>query len=207
MSRRFVILVPVKSPGAGKSRLVGVPDRASLAAAFAKDMVRACLATYGVERVLVTTDDPAFAEVLTDHGAEVTADEAGSLNAALEDAARVAASRWPDLRPVAVLADLPALHPRDLGAALAVIAERADDDTSFVADAEGTGSVLFSAPAGRFHPSFGPASAAAHRASGAREIPGDLVTLRRDVDDAASLVAAELLGLGPATRALQRPSD
>lgn len=202
MSSRFVVLVPVKSPGTAKSRLAGVADRSALAAAFARDMVRACLATPEVAQVLVTTDDPVFADALAALGAATTPDAGDGLNGALRGAARVAARRWPGLRPVAVLADLPALRPTDLSAALTAISARAADAVSFVADAEGTGSVLYAAPADSFDPRFGPSSAAAHRAGGAGEIDGELATLRRDVDDAATLHAAWLLGLGPASASL-----
>src|SRR5690349_19543889 len=54
-----VLLVPVKPPAHGKSRLLGVPDerRRELAAAFALDTVTTCLSTPGVTRVLAVTDD------------------------------------------------------------------------------------------------------------------------------------------------------
>ena len=46
-AQEYVVLVPVKPPAVGKSRLVGLPDetRRELAAAFALDTVSACLAT------------------------------------------------------------------------------------------------------------------------------------------------------------------
>jgi hypothetical protein len=58
----YVVVLPVKPPHRGKSRLVGVPDeaRVDLAAAFALDTVTACLATPRVEAVLVATDDARF---------------------------------------------------------------------------------------------------------------------------------------------------
>ena len=45
-SPQYAVLVPVKPPAHGKSRLVGPPDdlRRELAAAFALDTVAACLA-------------------------------------------------------------------------------------------------------------------------------------------------------------------
>ncbi|MEQ6903489.1 2-phospho-L-lactate guanylyltransferase, partial [Nocardioides sp. YIM 152588] len=87
----FVLLVPVKSPGSGKSRLVGVPDRPGLAAAFAADTVAAALAADRVAHVLVTTDDEGFAATLRGLGAETTGDPGGGLNAALRAAAAEAA--------------------------------------------------------------------------------------------------------------------
>lgn len=204
MSAQFAILVPVKSPSAGKSRLAGVADRAALAAAFATDMVRTCLDTDGVARVLVTTDDAEFADTLRALGAETTADPGEGLNGALRAAAVEAAARWPLLRPVAVLADLPSLRPEDLAVALMAVA-RYGDRASFVADADGTGTVLYSAPTEAFEPRFGPESARAHRTSGCVEIPGAAPSLRRDVDDLASLQAAAVLGFGPATMAALAP--
>ncbi|WP_407938864.1 2-phospho-L-lactate guanylyltransferase [Nocardioides sambongensis] len=200
MSQRFVVLVPVKSPGTGKSRLVGVPDRAALAAAFATDLVRACLVTDRVDRVLVTTDDPAFAESLAALGADTTEDPGAGLNAALRAAAADARTRWPMLHPVAVLADIPSLRPTDLAVALTAVDEH-HGTACFLADADGTGTVLYAAPAASFAPRFGPGSAQAHRADGCEEITGALPSLRRDVDDPASLAAALDLGVGPATRA------
>jgi 2-phospho-L-lactate guanylyltransferase len=51
-------------------------------------------------------------------------------------------------------------------------------------------------------PRFGPGSAAAHAASGARPLHGDWPTLRRDVDTDADLADAARLGLGPRTARL-----
>ena len=74
---------------------------------------------------------------------------------------------------------------------------------AFVRDAAGTGTVLLCAPAGMpLAPAFGPGSAAAHAASGARELRGDWPGLRHDVDTAADLRAALARGAGPFTRAL-----
>src|SRR6478672_1404810 len=52
-----VVVVPVKPPALGKSRLVGMTDeqRRELAEAFALDTVAAAAATAGVEAVLVVT--------------------------------------------------------------------------------------------------------------------------------------------------------
>jgi len=194
-----VVVIPVKPPGIGKTRLVGVPDeqRVALASAFALDTVTACLATAGVARVLVTTDDARFATTVAGLGAAACPDGGHGLNPALVQAVAEAARRWPDLRPVALCADLPALRPEELAAALAAAA----DHTSYVADADGTGTTLYAASYDDFDPHFGVGSAAAHAAAGARAVPGELSGLRHDVDDLASLQAAVALGVGPATRA------
>ncbi|MCW2815167.1 MAG: hypothetical protein JWN84_2622, partial [Nocardioides sp.] len=96
----------------------------------------------------------------------------------------------------ALLADLPALRPADLDAALAALVP---GGPSYVADAEGTGTTLYTAPAEEFDPAFGGASAAAHQAAGALAVRGELASLRRDVDHLDDLRAAAALGLGVAT--------
>jgi 2-phospho-L-lactate guanylyltransferase len=196
---RFAVLLPVKPPGVGKSRLTGLEgvDRRELATAFALDTVSACLGTPGVARVMVTTDDAAFAATVGSLGADAVPDGAVGLNAALREAAAVARRRWPGLVPVALLADLPALRPADLALALEEVGRRSG--ASFVIDAHGTGTTLYSSP-GDFDPRFGADSAAAHLAAGAVPVAGGLSTLRHDVDDVDDLRAVLELGVGPATR-------
>ena len=199
MTRPFALLVPVKPPSVGKSRLVGPsPDvRRSLAAAFALDTVGVALRTPVVEAVLAVTDDARFATELAAVGAQVIPDGvAGDLNGTLRQGAAEAARRWPDLLVVALCADLPALRSEDLAAALDEVSGVVDDGPVFVADAEGIGTTLYAAPADRFDPQLGLGSRAAHLALGARELDGDWPSLRRDVDDLATLAAARDLGLG-----------
>ena len=202
-SRRFVALVPVKPPALGKSRLAGLPGhvRRDLAEAFAEDTVAAALATRAMERVLVVTDDSRFARHLgTALSCDVIPDGVGGdLNGTLVQAAREATRRWPDLTPVALCADLPALRADDLGSALDAWRP---DAPGFVTDEAGTGTTLFVADPPGFAPRFGESSRTAHLAGGAREIPGALRTLRRDVDDVTDLGRAMLLGVGPQTAAV-----
>jgi 2-phospho-L-lactate guanylyltransferase len=200
----FVALVPVKPPAVGKSRMRGVTDdeRARLATGFALDVVAACLDTPAVARVLAVTDDAGFASVLERAGCAVVPDGVtGDLNESLRLAALEAGRRWPDLVPVAVCADLPALLPRDLADALAVW-PGPGGPAGFVVDSDGVGTTLYVAGTAGFSPGFGPDSRRAHLAAGARELPGELATLRRDVDDLASLLDARRLGLGPRTSAV-----
>lgn len=194
---RFVALVPVKPPAIGKSRLDGVGDRAGLARAIAIDTICAARDASAVAGVLVITDGP-FGDEIRGLDVSVCADPGGGLNAALRGGARIAASRWPGLRPVALLADLPALTPGLLDTALASVTGPA----AYCCDAEGTGTTLYTAAYDDFDPRFGIGSAAAHRDAGGVPIEGVLAGLRRDVDDAESLAAARVLGLGPATTAL-----
>ncbi|WP_460791606.1 2-phospho-L-lactate guanylyltransferase [Nocardioides maradonensis] len=194
----FVALVPVKPPAIGKSRLDGVADRAALARAIAIDTICAARDASAVARVLVITDDTAFGEEVRALGVELCTDPGGGLNAALRAGSGLARRSWPSLRPVALLADLPALTPALLDAALAAVGR----GPAYCSDAEGTGTTLYTAAYDEFDPRFGVGSAAAHRDAGGVPIDGGLAGLRRDVDDAESLAAARVLGLGPVTSAL-----
>jgi 2-phospho-L-lactate guanylyltransferase len=194
----YVVLLPVKPPSRGKSRLeVDPARRRALAAAFALDTAGACLSATRVRAVLAVTDDAAFAEDLRLAGCDTIPDGvAGDLNESLRQAAAEAQRRWPDAVVAAVCADLPALLPGDLDAAL----EESGGHVAFVADADQTGTTLYTAPYDAFDPQFGVGSRASHLDAGAREIPGDLTSLRRDVDDRDALRRAEQLGLGAHTR-------
>jgi 2-phospho-L-lactate/phosphoenolpyruvate guanylyltransferase len=213
----WAVVLPVKRLSAGKSRLrgalPGVPHE-RLALALAADTAAAAIACPEVAEVVVVTDDPAAAEALAALGARIVPDVGGGLNGAFGGGAAAVHGR-----PVAALAgDLPALRPADLSGVL-----RAAEPTlrrfagepmtwrfaaepmtrRFAADAAGTGTVLLTAPSGdSLDPHFGPASAAAHAASGALPLAGAPTRLRRDVDTADDLAAATALGLGPHTAAL-----
>jgi 2-phospho-L-lactate guanylyltransferase len=200
MSATYVVLLPVKPPARGKSRLEVDPGRRrALAAAFALDTARACLAASRVVAVLAVTDDARFADDLRAVGCATIPDGvAGDLNESLRQAAAEAQRRWPDSRPVAVCADLPALRSDDLDDAL----DSADSvvGVSIVADQEGVGTTLYTAASAAFEPRFGSGSRAAHLDHGATEISGQLPSLRRDVDTARDLDDASALGLGAHTR-------
>jgi 2-phospho-L-lactate guanylyltransferase len=202
---RFVVLLPVKPPARGKSRLTvfsGLPDavRRRLAEAFALDTAAACLAASCVGEVLAVTDDAGFSTELTALGCVAIPDGvADDLNATLVQAAAEAGRRWPDLVPVALTGDLPALRATDLDTALASVAA---GGPAYVADADGVGTTLYTAGTGRFAPRFGTGSSEAHLHDGARAVSGDLPSLRRDVDSLADLRAAIALGLGPRTAAV-----
>jgi 2-phospho-L-lactate guanylyltransferase len=219
----WVAVVPVKPLRAAKTRLRGaVPEAVhpDLVLAMARDTVAAVLACRAVARVVVICDDPAVCTELTALGALCLPDApAAGLNAALAYGAQAAQRTDPTRgRPdaglgradtavghadtgvavVALTADLPAMRPQDLEAAL-VAAARAGR-RAFVPDLEGTGTVLLAAPAGEaLAPQFGPGSAAAHLRSGAARLDGPWPSLRRDVDTAADLDAAARLGVGTHT--------
>ncbi len=197
----FALVVPVKPPAVGKSRLTGFDDeqRRALAQAFALDTVAVCLEV-GAAGVLVTTDDAEFSARCTALGCETIPDgDTNDLNSALAQAAAEAHRRWPDAAPVALCADLPSLQAFDLEQALGSISAGTH---AFVADADQTGTTLYTASYAGFVPRFGVGSRAAHLAAGAKEIEGMLPTLRRDVDDLDGLRAAIDLGVGLETRRL-----
>ncbi len=202
MSEQYVVVVPVKPPTLGKSRLQGLSDalRRELAAAFALDTATACLDSRRVAQVLVATDDAFFAARLAAIGCATIPDgDSSGLNAALRQAVADAHRRWPGLVPVALCADLPALRAADLDEALGALVP---GGPSFVADAEGTGTTMYTAPYDEFDPQFGLGSAAAHAAAGALPVRGDLIGLRHDVDDLDGLHRAIEIGVGAATAAL-----
>ncbi len=201
MLQEFALVVPVKPPVVGKSRLTGIDDeqRRALAQAFALDTLAVCL-DVGAAGVLVSTDDATFSARCARLGCATVPDgDTNDLNSALSQAAAEARRRWPDAAPVALCADLPALTADDLRAALALVPA---GTPAFVSDAEGTGTTLYTASYDRFEPRFGVMSRQAHLDTGATEIVGELPTLRRDVDDLDDLRAAIALGVGSETRRL-----
>jgi 2-phospho-L-lactate/phosphoenolpyruvate guanylyltransferase len=201
---QWSVVVPVKRLRLAKSRLYAVgrprPEHEELALCLALDTVAAALAAGTVRRLFVVTDDPAAREAMAAAGAWVLPDEPNAgLNPALAHGAAAAMRRSARDGVALLSADLPALRPAELDAALAAAAEH---DAAFVADARGTGTTLLATAPGRpVTPRYGQASAAAHRAAGAVELTGDWPSLRNDVDTAADLRTAAELGLGPATSA------
>ena len=163
MSRpRRVAVVAAKPPAVGKSRLALPEDvRRQLATAFALDVVAAVGACAEVDAtMLMTTDD----ELAALAGVRSVVDPVeGNLNASLR--ATVAAVEA-DLA-VALLADLPALRPEELAAAVTA----ARSGPAYVPDAEGTGTTCLIAPPATFDPRFGPDSSRRHQDSGARSSP------------------------------------
>ena len=193
------VLLPVKPPARGKSRLSELADplRRRLAEAFALDTAEACLAATSVGAVLTVTDDATFATELAALGCAAIPDGvAGDLNGTLRQAAAEARRRWPELLPVALCADLPGLRAADLDS---VLDGSTADRPWFVPDAAGVGTTLYVAPHAEFDPRFGPGSREAHLDSGAHEVTSAPPSVRRDVDDPDDLVAAVALGVGPRT--------
>jgi 2-phospho-L-lactate guanylyltransferase len=198
--------MPVKRLDEAKTRLRGAVSVAAhprLVLALACDTAAAAMACPVIGRVVVVTSDPTARSALAAIGADVVPDlpDAG-LNPAIAYGATVARPRTPAAAMpglAALAADLPALRPEELTAALRAAADL-PKIRGYVPDAAGTGTVLLTAPPGlHLEPCFGPGSAAAHAASGAVALEGVWPGLRRDVDTPADLAAAATLGLGQRT--------
>ncbi|MGI8692688.1 MAG: 2-phospho-L-lactate guanylyltransferase [Geodermatophilaceae bacterium] len=190
------LVIPVKGLAVAKSRLGG-PVQSGLALAFVQDTVASALATPGVGRVIVVTDDEAVRAAVSALGAMVRPDvRPGGLNEAVRSGGSYALGIAGPHGVAALPSDLPALRPGQLQAAL-IAATR--HHRSFVPDASGTGTTLLTAREGVLDPRYGAGSAAEHAQAGAVPLDGDWPGLRRDVDTIEDLLAAHALGLGSAT--------
>ena len=196
------LVVPLKPLDRAKTRLspFAADARADLALAFAADVVAAGLACPQVREVVVVTDDPVARRRLAGPGVRVVPEApASGLNPALARGAALLRADDAGLGVAAVPADLPALRPDDLGAALLQVGA---GGRGLVADAEGSGTTLLAAgPGVDLDPRYGAGSCHRHLASGAVALvapPG----LRRDVDTPDDLAAALRLGVGPRTAAV-----
>lgn len=198
--------MPIKRLDRAKSRLRGaVPadQHAELVLALLLDTVTAAIAADGVRRVLVVCEDERVPAALLGTGVECV-HEPGlpGLNAALTFGAE--SLRAPSGTVGALQADLPALRPADLTAAI----EEAAGRRAHCADRPGTGTtLLLAAPGEPLNPRFGPGSSAAHTASGAVRVGAGLPALRCDVDTEDDLGVAAELGLGVATGKFTRSFD
>lgn len=203
VATRCVVVIPVKPPAVGKSRLGGLSDevRRDVAEAFALDTAQAAASTPGVEAVLVVTDDFRLASSMRALGCEVMPDGTSeNLNATLVQAVAEVVRRWPGAVPVALCADLPRLRPVELAAVLREVAGHVAAGRSvFVPDHAGSGTTLYAALPAHFDPRFGAESAARHRSTGAVEAGTSATSVRTDVDDLADLGEALVAGVGPHT--------
>ncbi|MEV4109888.1 2-phospho-L-lactate guanylyltransferase [Nonomuraea sp. NPDC049695] len=193
------LVVPIKRLDRAKSRLRGaVPadGHADLVLALLLDTVTAAAQAAGVRRVLVVCEDERIPAALAGTGVECL-DERGlpGLNAALTFGAEYLGST-PGSTVGALQADLPALRPADLSAAI----EEAAGRRAYCADRPGTGTtLLLAAPGEPLRPRFGRRSADAHAATGAVRVGGSLASLRCDVDTEDDLAVAAGIGLGAFT--------
>ncbi len=196
------LIVPMKHPREGKSRLRGAVEAArhpGLVLALASDTLAAVTSAARVRRVLLVAADPAAVATLAELGVEIVAETGHGLNAALRQGEALLRADDPDGVVGALQADLPALRAGDLGEALAEAAGR----RAFVADRQGTGTtLLLSAPGAPLDPHFGTGSARTHQRSGAIKITSPVASLRSDVDTPEDLAHVRTLGVGKHTAAL-----
>jgi 2-phospho-L-lactate guanylyltransferase len=196
-------VVPVKPFTRAKSRLAPLGDevRLDLVAAFAHDTVAALLESRRVGLVVVVTDELTLSRALAGTGVVAVPEGHGhDLNATLVQGAAEAVRRRPDLRPLAICADLPALTAEAVDDFLGSLPDEGDD--WFVPDVAGTGTTTYLASAlDRFAPRFGHGSARAHAGAGAVDASNAAPeVLRRDVDTPEDLAGAVALGVGERTR-------
>ncbi|MCR6488495.1 2-phospho-L-lactate guanylyltransferase [Amycolatopsis sp. OK19-0408] len=204
------LVVPMKHPRDGKSRLRGAVDGArhpALVLALAADTLAAVTSAGHVRRVLLVAADPDSVRELAELGVEIVAEPVNrknakpgeqSLNAAFRHGEALLRADDPHAVIGALQADLPALRAGDLAAALAEAAGR----RAFVADRQGTGTtLLLAAPGQPLDPRFGLGSARAHAASGAVALGQELPSLRSDVDTPEDLEHVRALGVGKHTAA------
>lgn len=199
--RRWGLVVPVKRLALAKTRLrpYGDAARQELALAFAADVVTAALACPAVERVLVVTDDERARARLAGLGAETAPDDPDAgLNPALAHGAGLLRAAAPGCGVAALSADLPALRPEDLDAALRAVPA---GGRGVVRDHAGTGTTLLAAgPGAELAPSYGPGSLDRHLAGGAALLAA-AEGLLLDVDTPEDLQRALALGVGAHTAA------
>ncbi|WP_345573034.1 2-phospho-L-lactate guanylyltransferase [Nonomuraea rosea] len=189
------LIVPIKNLDRAKSRLRGaVPahQHSDLVLALLLDTVTAAVRAGGVRRVLVVCEDERIPPALAGIGVESVYERGlPGLNAALRFGAQHLRAEGSAVG--ALLADLPALRPADLSAAI----EEAAGRRTYCADRNGMGTTLLLAAFGEpLHPRFGPGSADAHAATGAMRIGGSLASLSCDVDTEEDLAVAAQIGLG-----------
>ena len=202
------LLLPIKPLALAKTRLRAAVDgrddpaaHSRLVVALAQDTAAAAAGAALVRRTVVVCSDMRVCRMLAVAGIETVAGEPGTgLNSALRYGEVLLRAANPATAVAAMPADLPALRPGELDCAVGDAL--ATGGRAFCVDAAGTGTTLLvAAPGCALDPRFGPGSAAAHRASGARQLAGHWPGLRCDVDTAADLAQACQLGLGRFTRA------
>lgn len=199
---RIVALVPLRAPGAGKTRLapqLSVEQRAALAGAMLADVCHALERSH-VDRVVVAAGGSSAVAAAAALGVEAMHDppDLPGLDAAL----RVAAARLGRAGTLLVVtADLPLLRAEDVDAVLAEDAEVVVAPT----DDGGTGALLRRPPTA-ITTAYGPDSAARHlrraRTAGLRATSVRRQGLAHDIDTWEDLHRLPRERLGPASAAL-----
>jgi 2-phospho-L-lactate guanylyltransferase len=194
---RFAAVVPIRSWTTGKSRL-GLDDgqRASLARAFALDVVEVLKESPDIARVLVVASDDDVRAAMD--GVDVVPDDGRSQDDAVSQGCEHAVAGG-SAAVVVVPSDLPCLT---VSALAEVVRMSAGHRHAYCPDSEGDGTtIVVSRDPSTLVTSYGPGSAAAHRASGLVPLPEAPVVARRDVDTVSHLRDAESLGVGRRTAA------
>ncbi len=194
---RFAAIVPIRSWTTGKSRL-GLDDgqRASLARAFALDVVDVLQASPSIDLVVVVTSDDDVRRTVA--GCEVVDDPGPGLNDAVAQGRDHAVARGHS-QVVVVPSDLPCLTSRALADVLTM---SSGHPQAFCPDAEGDGtSLVVSRDPSALVTAYGPGSAAAHEGAGLVRLSAAPLEARRDVDTPSHLRDAEALGVGSHTSA------
>lgn len=185
-NRNWSVVIPIKAPDRGKSRIAVDPaSRAEIAAALAFDTVSAVAGASRVARVIIVTDGAETLGWIDElpqgrSKVQVVPSPAQSLNGSIRDGVDLVDG------PVAVLpGDVPGLRSEQLDEVL----DRIAAPVSVVADADGVGTTLLAAlrPID-LDPRYGRDSFRRHLAAGAQaiELPAEH-WLRRDVDTVEDL--------------------
>jgi 2-phospho-L-lactate guanylyltransferase len=224
---RTAAILPVKRFRAAKQRLgasVGEEARAELARAMVADVLGALARSTSLQLLIVVTDEPAVAVAARGQGALVLADTADAgQSAAVEIGVRHALAEGVE-RVLCVPGDCPALDTRELERLLRPGRGAGEDrprggseergrgasraEVVIVPDRHGTGTNgLLLTPPDAIRPSFGPGSAARHRAlaraAGASWRFERLPSLLLDIDTGEDLAALRERLEGTGSSAMQ----
>jgi len=187
-------VIPVKSLGAGKSRLLPELPRDQLDAlclAMLEDLIGALQATPALARVAVATPDDRIAAHARHLGAEALHGPDPGLNAAIE-AAPDKLGLDPDAPLLVVLGDVPSARPREVQKLFKILETMGEGPAAVLAPSrDGGTSALLRRPHRALPACFGPQSAARHReAAESADIPlreVSLPSLAIDLDRAEDL--------------------
>ena len=216
---RTAAILPVKRFRAAKQRLgasVGEEARSALARAMVADVLGALARSTSLQLLIVVTDEPSVAVAARGQGALVLADTADAgQSAAVEIGVRRALAEGVE-RVLCVPGDCPALDARELERLLRPGRGGGEDqgrgtskaEVVIVPDRHGTGTNgLLLTPPDAIRPSFGPGSAARHRAlaraAGASWRFERLPSLLLDIDTGEDLAALRERLAGSGSSAMQ----
>ena len=224
---RTAAILPVKRFRAAKQRLgasVGEEARSALARAMVADVLGALVRSTSLQLLIVVTDEPSVAVAAGGQGALVLADTADAgQSAAVEIGVRRALAEGVE-RVLCVPGDCPALDARELERLLRPGRGGGEDrgrgggedrgrgaskaEVVIVPDRHGTGTNgLLLTPPDAIRPSFGPGSAARHRAlaraAGASWRFERLPSLLLDIDTGEDLAALRERLAGTGSSAMQ----